>query len=612
MSGSIVFSAIDSERAGALSRADREERGRPAMHASETRSTGSSVRTRVNGAMSIFLRPFCPAYDCLSWRLVIILTGSLVVLLGLTSGFALTLHRRHLYSILEQNAVDMGGIILSSTKSFMVENDQRHIDQVIRNIGSRSSVLNLRLVNAQGEVRYSNRPSERGTHSDLKSPACRSCHAAGVPKAPKNIREGLQIYRLPSGKKALGLVVPVLNAPDCSDASCHVHPPGRKVLGIMDLELSTASLETALGDARRQMAVLALLTVLVIPSSLGLLAWRVVHRPIHAVLDDVRRLGDGDLSHRIGAVSTGELGELASSINEMSAQLEHAREELEDWNERLEIKVEEKTRELEKTRDQMVFTEKMASLGKLAAIVAHEINNPLAGILVYVKLVRRRLPKLLATIATDPPDGFGKLDETLATVETETARCGDIVRNLLLFSRRRETAQGPADINEILRRATKLIRHQADLNAVTMELDLSPGLPQIVCDAAEIEQALLSPLINALEAMPEGGTLTLRTRETAGPEAIVVEISDTGPGIPPELKDHVFEPFFSTKTEGNGTGLGLAVMYGIIQRHYGRIEMDSRPGEGTTLRVRLPLEPPVDEADETVSAPVPNHQGRQS
>jgi two-component system NtrC family sensor kinase len=534
------------------------------------------------------------AYDCVGWRLVTILVACLFLLLGASGVFMLELHRDQLRSLLEENAMGMGETILSSTYLSMLRNDREHLARTIDNIGSRESVITLRLLDAKGEVRYSNRSEEVGSHSDLDAPLCQGCHRAGTARAPQTIRDGFQLYALPSGERALGLGVPVLNAPECSSADCHVHPSGQRVLGMLDLELSTLPLQRAMRTARWQTALFALITVTVISLVVGFVVWRVVHRPVHALLAGTRRLGSGDLSFRVTEAASGEIAELADSFNKMSERLEQARTELENWGRTLEAKVEEKTRELERTRDQMVFAEKMASLGKLAAIVAHEINNPLAGILVYTKLVRRKLTKLKPE--GKPEDGLGELDETLATMEAETARCGDIVRNLLLFSRRRESERGPCELNEILERTVKLVQHQADLAGVRTKLDLGTDIPTATCDAAQIQQAMLAMVMNGIEAMPDGGDLTVRTRYRTEPREVVVEVQDTGIGIPDEVRQKIFEPFFSTKHEGKGTGLGLSVLYGIIQEHEGRIDVDSTPGKGTTFRINLPLEPKVDSA----------------
>jgi len=525
----------------------------------------------------------------LGWRLVLALTGSLIVLLGVSGFLALELHRKHLYGMLEENALDLGETILSSAHYSMLENDRRSLEEILGSIGRRENVIALRLIDARGGVRFSKSPDEVGRQSDPNAPVCVGCHSGQTVRAPATLRDGLELYAAKDGRSALGLGVPVLNARECSEAPCHVHPPEQRVLGMLDIELSTAALEKNLESARSQFTLLAFFTLLGSAGVVGFLAWRIVHRPLHRVLLGIRRLAAGDLSYRLPRTDVGEVSELSDAMNDMSARLENAQGELEDWARTLETKVAEKTRELERTRDQMVFTEKMASLGKLAAVVAHEINNPLAGILVYTKLVRRRLAKL-------PPDvpGLEDTDANLATIETETARCGDIVRNLLLFSRRSETSRQPADLHTILRRALRLLQHQAELAGVKTSLEFG-SLPEVICDAPEIQQAFLAVLMNALEAMPDGGTLTVRTRAEA--DQITIEIADTGLGIPPDQRPRIFEPFFSTKSEGKGTGLGLAVTYGIVTRHHGRIDFESEMGRGTVFRIVIPV---TETADTTV------------
>lgn len=539
----------------------------------------------------------------LGWRLVVALTGSLLLLLGTSGWLALELHRAHLFSLLERTAVEMGETILSSTHSSMMENDRDHLDEIIRNIGSRESVLALRLVNAAGEVQYSNHRDEVGRVLGLDSPVCQSCHVGDQVYVPADLREGLRRYRLEDGQGALALAFPVRNSPGCSTAECHVHPVEQQVLGVLDLELSTASLDHAVADARSQMTNFGLLTILLVSAVIGGLVWRMVNVPIRHVLSGVRRLGSGDLGHRLAVGGGTEIGELAASINAMAMRLEEADDERAEWNRTLEARILEKTEQLERTRDQMVFAEKMSSLGKLAAIVAHELNNPLAGILVYAKVLRRRLARLAGSPAapsgdrTHPRNGDGPhaLDQALATIEAETARCGDIVKNLLLFSNRREAGFEPTDINALLQRTVKLVQHRADLENVRLHFELQANLPEVLASPTELQQAVLALLINALEAMPDGGVLTVRTNAppeypTSGP-GVTIEIGDTGIGIPESIRGRIFEPFFSTKEVGKATGLGLAVVYGIVKRHGGRIQVDSDE-RGTIFRFSLSTTPP--------------------
>ncbi|HKK69597.1 MAG TPA: ATP-binding protein, partial [Candidatus Krumholzibacteria bacterium] len=216
---------------------------------------------------------------------------------------------------------------------------------------------------------------------------------------------------------------------------------------------------------------------------------------------------------------------------------------------------------------------------------------PLAGILVSVKLVRRRLEKLIGD-----DEARAKTDDTLAMIERETARSGDIVRNLLMFSRQRELSMATEDLGEVQRRALRLVQHQADLQDVQVMLNVEDDLPEIECDGNQIQQACLAVMMNAIDAMPDGGELRVDVHRVDD-EHLGVDIADTGIGIPEDVQLRIFEPFFTTKEEGKGTGLGLSVMYGIVQRHAGRVHVDSEVGRGTTIRIVLPLHPEVRETD---------------
>jgi two-component system NtrC family sensor kinase len=255
--------------------------------------------------------------------------------------------------------------------------------------------------------------------------------------------------------------------------------------------------------------------------------------------------------------------------------------------------VSEKTRELEQTHEQMMLVEKMASLGKLAAVVAHEINNPLAGIRIYARLLRRRLTgggaEASAPKETVPVE---ETDRILQMVDSEAGRCGDIVRNLLAFSRTRGTRFAEEDIAPLIERCRFLLHHQAEILGVTLETEPAHDLPPITCDGAQIEQMILALTMNALEATPSGGRVRIEARADPGGDAILLEVADTGHGIPEEHRQRIFEPFFTTKDAEKGVGLGLAVVYGIVHRHRGQIAMRSRAGEGTVFTARLPRTQP--------------------
>jgi PAS domain S-box-containing protein len=234
--------------------------------------------------------------------------------------------------------------------------------------------------------------------------------------------------------------------------------------------------------------------------------------------------------------------------------------------------------ELEAAQAQLVHSEKIASLGRMSAGVAHEINNPLAGILIYAELLQREL-------ANDAAHR-----ENIEVIINQTMRCQQIVRRLLDFSRQSLGEQKLFDANDIIHRCVELISHQAFFHDITVIQELDPFLPQIVGDPGQLQQVFSNLLLNAADAMNGQGRITITSRPTPQRDGIILTFTDTGCGIAPEIRDKIFEPFFTTKSPGKGTGLGLSIVYGVIQRHGGTITADSPRGKGTTFTIRMPLE----------------------
>jgi len=247
-------------------------------------------------------------------------------------------------------------------------------------------------------------------------------------------------------------------------------------------------------------------------------------------------------------------------------------------------KTKEAYQDLKEAREQIVWTEKLASLGKLAATIAHEINNPLAGVLNYIRL----LIKLLARNRLSH-EKLEDISRYLKIMESETARCGEIVKDLLAFARRTKITIENNSIADIIDKALNLISHDLEMKEIQLQKAIAPNLPKVKCDFKQIQQVLLNLMYNASDAMLNGGTLTVTADRAAGPEALLeILISDTGCGIAKKDRKNIFEPFFTTKEEEKGVGLGLSVVYGIIAKHNGTIEVESEPGKGSTFKVRLP------------------------
>jgi two-component system NtrC family sensor kinase len=301
-------------------------------------------------------------------------------------------------------------------------------------------------------------------------------------------------------------------------------------------------------------------------------------RPLREMAAATAKIAEGDLSVEVAGESEDEIGRLAKSFNHMLVRLKQARKELEDYGRVLEEKVEERTRELTQMQDHLIQSEKLASMGQLAASIAHEVNNPLSGVLIYNQLITKKITR----------GDFNReaILDYLSKMEHELSRSTKLIRSLLDFGVQTEPKIKEVNVNDILNRALELGIHAGYKENTRVEKDLHP-LPTFMVDPDQLEQVFVNLIMNALQAMPAGGKLTLRSfmenRE------VKIAVQDTGCGIPPENLSKIFTPFFSTKKEVKGVGLGLSVSYGIIQGLKGRIEVESKVGEGTIFTVCLPI-----------------------
>jgi two-component system NtrC family sensor kinase len=300
-------------------------------------------------------------------------------------------------------------------------------------------------------------------------------------------------------------------------------------------------------------------------------------RPLQRMAAATQEIAKGTLSHKVEVKSRDEIGALAESFNQMTEHLQEANEKLVEWGKTLEKKVEERTQELREIQAHLIQSEKLASIGKLAAGIAHEINNPLGGILIYSHL-----------ILEDTPKGSPH-SENLKKIVRETTRCKEIVKGLLNFARPKEPEMAPTDIHDLLDKCLALTEGQALFQNIHIEKSYVPMCPRIIADGGQLQQVFMNIILNAAEAMDGNGTLTLRTSLDPNREEVVVEIADTGHGIKEEDKRRLFEPFFTTKEVGKGTGLGLAISYGIVKKHQGTIDVRSEVGQGAAFAVRLPI-----------------------
>jgi two-component system NtrC family sensor kinase len=519
-----------------------------------------------------------------------------VLLITIFSGAAvlnLYIQERAATRILRLNGAQIADMVVGSTRSAMLLNDREQIQRTIDTLADQRNIERIRVIEKGGRIAFSTDRTEVGTTMDSHDEQCIGCHEKEQPPETQRTVDRARILER-NGERILGITQTIKNEADCANASCHVHPADDPLLGVLDVNLAMGPHDRARKDSAAEILFASLIGILLV---VGATVWsvnRMVHRPVSKLIKETKRIASGDLSARVPEVSTDELGVLAKTFNLMARDLETAREELLEWGKTLEQRVAAKTRELDRAQDQVLKAEKMASLGKLAAVVAHEINNPLSSVVTYAKIVVRRLKK-----QDDLTDECVENLAYLESIASEATRCGEIVSQLLAFARRRPGQFVQLKVNSLVDKALFLMRHTIELAGATTKCTLSKEKPEIVGDSSRIQQALMALLINACQAMENGGEISLTTRPTT--DGVEIEVADTGPGMTPEVAQHAFEPFYTTKEQGSGVGLGLAVVYGIVQRHGGRIDLDTAPGKGCRFTLFFPNIPPQS-PDEEVSS----------
>jgi two-component system NtrC family sensor kinase len=493
-------------------------------------------------------------------------------------------NREQLLEGAKSHAAQLSEVVIKSTRFAMLKNEPSEVEGILRDVGAQQDIDRVRILSKDGTVIHSTVEEEVGQMVDQEAEACLACHLdeRSMQESPMVGRP--RLFTSTDGRRLLGATAVIRNEPTCSEAACHAHPAGQAVLGVLDIVYPLDQIDRSIRANSVTIIGLSLGLIVLAVILVNILIRRVVYGPLADLKDGASRLARGDLEQPIPVRSDDEFGHLAESFNSMTEALRESRAELEEWAHTLERRVEEALDELHIAQAEAARGEKLASVGLLAAGIAHELNSPLTGVLTFSHLVRKKLPD-------DSPEA-----EDLDLVIQETKRCAAIIRRLLDFAREKTPEKKFADLNRLIEETAGLIRQSAQDADIEVELHLDDTLPPAWIDDDLIRQVIMNMLVNAEHAIGRDGRITVSTRLLSDAEAgpgewpiAEIRIADTGCGIPEEDIQRIFDPFFTTKGVGKGTGLGLSVSHGTIEMHGGQIEVESEVGEGTTFLILLPL-----------------------
>jgi two-component system, NtrC family, sensor kinase len=519
-------------------------------------------------------------HQSIEFKIILSVAATTGVISCLIAYMLLTVQARQLNDTTLKSAARLSETIKKSIRIDMIENRKENAYRIMETIGEQEGIEKVRIYSSEGRIIFSTDKQEQGSLVDQKAEACYACHSEAQPLERLSTTARNRVFSSGNGSRVLGMINPMYNEVECSSTRCHVHPESQKVLGVIDVTMSLADMDMGIAAARRQTVYLSLLSVFSISIIVVFALMIFVGRPVKELVLGTRKVAEGDLEYRIPIASDDEMGALARSFNDMTSKLKEANQEITNWVRTLEHRVEDRTRELRNTQSQLVHAERLATLGKIAATVAHEINNPLSGVFTYVKLMERRIGEGKVS-----PEDIGKYREYLSTISREVQRTSSIVMNLLDFTRPKDPSRKSVNLNRVVEESISIVRGKLGSYGISLENRMEP-LPEILADPSQIQQVFINIIVNACEAMNEGGALTIRSGRDVEGRTVSVSFADTGPGISPEDLAKVFDPFFTTKEKG--TGLGLSVAHGIVTRHSGRIEVTSSGRDGTVMTVVLP------------------------
>lgn len=475
----------------------------------------------------------------------------LVVVFGTSSYLTYRIQSEQALTATKTQAILLTRGLKNTIRIGMESGHTESLASIFQTVGALPGVEKLRVFNDEGKIRYSAKPAEVGHLTDELDYT--------VYRSPER---SAPFQSEATGHRSFCMVEPIENEARCR----RCHPKDAEVLGVLDVCLSMEDTEKSIAFNRLLLVSSTGLAVILTSVIASVLLKRFVSRPVARLVETMESVEAGKLDGRVDIRTGDELGRLGNSFNEMIRKLSDAQDELEKFHHR-----------------QLVRADRLASLGEMAAGIAHEIKNPLAGIYGAAQILAHEFPQ------GDPKR------EIVGEMMTLVKRLDNTIKDLLNFARYTEPRFAKGNLNDVIDKVLFLVRQIPEGKRARIVREFDPGMPEVEMDPEQVKQVFLNLALNALQASPDGVTLTVRTRGDVPAEGdqvrhraryVMASVADDGPGIPPDKLGKVFQPFFTTKE--SGTGLGLSMTRKILDLHEGRITAESGPGGGATFTVFLP------------------------
>lgn len=476
----------------------------------------------------------------IGFKLIFVVSITALLIISVYSYFNINSQKNMLLFEVERHANQLSDVVKNGTRYDMLFNQRERIHQIINTIGQGTSIKDVRILNKEGAIIYSSDKNDIGKMVDKKAESCYACHAADKPLERISIQQRTRIYRLhPDSSRIFGIINPIYNEETCWKSDCHAHAKSATVLGVLDVTISLADVDRQIEQSEIKVVIFALIAIFSIGFIISYFVSKWINVPVKELVNGTNKVAVGELNYTIKQTGRDELGILAQSFNNM-------------------------TKKLNEMRLQLFQSEKLASIGQLAAGVAHEINNPLTGVLTYSSFLLKR--------TKDNPE----FQEDLNVIVRETKRSREIVKSLLDFSRQSTPKMNPTDLNEIVSKAESVVLNQLKINHVDLIKDLDAGVPKITVDANQIQQVIINFLVNAVDAIgPKGGKITIKTSEIElSPKGITqIKRAECPNGHNLIDENHRIEGLPSIKIKVDyGSNIGfihLDPIYGRMNNHYG-------------------------------------------